>query len=67
MWAAIAQAVERLATAWTIGGSNPGGGEIFRMCARPALGLTQPSIQCVPGFLPIVKRTERGVKHPSPI
>ena len=26
----IAQSVYRLATGWTVGGSNPGGGEIFR-------------------------------------
>ena len=26
----VAQSVERLATGWTVGGSNPGGGEIFR-------------------------------------
>ena len=29
-WAAIAQSVLRLATGWTVQGSNPGGGEIFR-------------------------------------
>jgi len=26
----IAQSVQRLATGWTVRGSNPGGGEIFR-------------------------------------
>ena len=30
VWAGIAQSVQRLATGWTIRGSNPGGGEIFR-------------------------------------
>jgi hypothetical protein len=30
LWAAIAQSVYRLATGWTVGGSNSGGGEIFR-------------------------------------
>jgi hypothetical protein len=29
-WAGIAQSVQRLATGWTVRGSNPGGGEIFR-------------------------------------
>ena len=29
-WTGIAQSVQRLATGWTIRGSNPGGGEIFR-------------------------------------
>ena len=32
MWAEIAQSVWRLATGWTVRGSNPGGGEIFRTC-----------------------------------
>jgi hypothetical protein len=30
--ARIAQSVYRLATSWTVRGSNPGGGEIFRTC-----------------------------------
>ena len=35
-WAAIAQSVQRLATGWTVRGSKPGGGEIFRICTdRP--------------------------------
>jgi hypothetical protein len=29
-WAGIAQSVYRLATGWTVRGSNPGGGKIFR-------------------------------------
>jgi len=33
LWAAIAQSVQRLATGWTVLGTNPGGGEIF--LARP--------------------------------
>jgi hypothetical protein len=28
-WIGIAQSVQRLATGWTVRGSNPGGGEIF--------------------------------------
>ena len=28
----LAQSVQRLATGWTVWGSNPGGGEIFRTC-----------------------------------
>jgi hypothetical protein len=31
-WAGIAQSVLRLATGWTVRGSNPGEGEIFRTC-----------------------------------
>jgi hypothetical protein len=32
-WAGIAQSVQRLATGWTVRGSNPGGGDILR--SRP--------------------------------
>jgi hypothetical protein len=28
----VAQSISRLATGWTVRGSNPGGGEIFRTC-----------------------------------
>jgi len=28
----VAQSVQQLATGWTVWGSNPGGGEIFRTC-----------------------------------
>ena len=34
----VAQSVERLATGWTVRGSNPGGGEIFRTCPDRPLG-----------------------------
>ena len=30
MWAGTAQSLQLFATAWTVQGSNPGGGEIFR-------------------------------------
>ena len=32
IWAAIAQSILRLATGWTVRGSNRGGDEIFRAC-----------------------------------
>jgi len=41
---------QRLATGWTVRGSNPGGGKDFPHTSRPALGLSQPPIQGVPGL-----------------
>jgi hypothetical protein len=38
----VAQLVQRLATGWTVRGSNPGGGEIFR--TRPDRPWGQPSL-----------------------
>jgi hypothetical protein len=32
VWAWIAQSVQRLATGWTVRGSNPCGSAIFRIC-----------------------------------
>ena len=43
-WAGTAQSVQRLATVWTVRGSNPGMGEIFR--TRPDWP-THPPIQRV--------------------
>ena len=45
-WAGIAQSVQRLATGWTVRGSNLSGGDIFSTSPWP----TQPSIQWVPGL-----------------
>jgi len=42
VWAGIAQLVERLATGWTVRGSNPIGGEIFR--TRPDQPWGLPSL-----------------------
>ena len=41
-WAGLAQSVQRLATGWTVQGSNPGGGEIFR--TRPDRPWCPPSL-----------------------
>ena len=38
-WAVVAQSVQRLSTGWTVRGSNPGGGEIFRTCPERPWGL----------------------------
>jgi len=38
----------RLPTGWTVRGSNPGGGRDFPHLSRPALRLTQPTVQWVP-------------------
>ena len=43
-------------------GSNPGGDEIFRL-SRQALGLTQPPVQWVPGFLGGKVRPGRAADH----
>ena len=36
----VAQSVQRLATGWTVRGSNPGGGEIFYTCLDRLWGPT---------------------------
>jgi hypothetical protein len=41
----------------------PEGGDIPHPY-RTDLGPTQPTVQGVPGFLPELKRPERGVDHP---
>jgi hypothetical protein len=46
--AGVAQSVSRLATAWRVRGSNPGGGRDFPHPYRPALRPIQPPIQWVP-------------------
>ena len=67
MRADIAQSVQRLATGWTVRGSNPGGGEIFH--TRPDRPWGPPSllyVQRVPGLFPGVKRPGLCFDHPPP-
>jgi hypothetical protein len=54
-----------LATGWTVRGSNPGGGEIFR--TRPDRPWDPPSL-LYNGYrvFPGVKRIGRGADHPPP-
>jgi hypothetical protein len=56
--------VLRLATGWTVRGSNPGGGDNVYNLPRPALGPTQPPIQWIPSLFPRVKQPGRGSDHP---
>jgi hypothetical protein len=66
LWAGIAQSVSRLATGWTVIGSNPGRREIFR--TRPDRHWVSPSL-LQNGYrlaFPGVKRPGRGVNHPPP-
>ena len=44
----IAQSVNKLATCWTVRGSNPGGRRDFPHPSRPTLEPTQPPVQWVP-------------------
>ena len=57
MWAGIAQSVWRHATGWTVRGSNPGGGEIFRTRPWGPPSHLYNGYRVFPG---------RGVDHPPP-
>ena len=64
--AVIAQSVQRLDTGWTVRGSNPVQGEIFR--TRPDRPWGSPSL-LYNGYRatsPGVNRPERGINHPPP-
>ena len=63
----VAQSVQRLATGWTVRGSNLGGGRDFSHLSRPALGPTQPPVQWVPGLSPGVKSGRGVTLTPHPL
>jgi len=54
---------QRLATGWTVRGSNSGGSEIF--CTGPDRPWSPPSL-LYNGSFPGLKRPVRGVDHPPP-
>ena len=66
-WSEVFVAILRFfnTTGRTVWGPNPGGERDFPHPSRPALGPTQPPIQCVPG-LSRVNQPGRGVDHPPP-
>ena len=55
---------KRLVTGWTVRGSNPGGGEIFRTHPDRPWGLTNPLYNGYRVLVPEVKWPRRGVDHP---
>ena len=62
-WAGIAQSVQRLATGWTIRGSNPSGA-IFSAPVRTGPGVHSASYIMGTGSFQGVKRPGRGIDHP---
>ena len=68
MQAGRSQSVQRLATAWTVQGSNPEGGGAARFSApvQTDPGAHPASYTMGTGSFPGVKRPGRGVEHPLP-
>jgi len=61
----VAQSVQRLVTGWTVRGSNPGGGEIFRTCPDRPWGPNNLLYNGYPVFPGGKERPERDA-DPSP-
>jgi len=57
---------KRLATGWSVRGSNPGGGRDFPHPSRPAPGAHPASYTLGTGSFPGVKRPDLGVDHQPP-
>ena len=67
LWTGIAQSVQRLATGWTVRGSNPGGvGAIFSAPVQTGPGTYSASYTKGTGSFPGVKRPGCGARHPPP-
>ena len=68
MWvlAGIAQSVQWLATGWTIRGSNPGVGKVFRNRPDRPWGLPSLLYNGYRVSFPELKRPGRGTNHPHP-
>jgi hypothetical protein len=64
LWVRIAQSVQRPGTGWTVRGSNPDGGEIFRISPDSLWGPPSLLFDRYRVTLPRVKRPGRGVDHP---
>jgi hypothetical protein len=62
-WAVISLSLLRLARGWTVRGSNPVGGEIFRICPDHP-GAHPTSYTMGTGSFPGVQRPGLGVDHP---
>jgi hypothetical protein len=60
----VAQSVQRLATGWTVRGSNPAGGGRFSAHVQTAHGAHPASCTMGIGSFPVVKRLGRGADHP---
>jgi hypothetical protein len=65
-WAGIAQSVERLATGWTVRGSNPTGEARFSAPVQTVLESHLTTHKMGTGSFPGVKRPRRGVDHQPP-
>ena len=63
MWAGIAQSFQRLATGWTVRGSNLGGGG-FSAPVQTGPGPHPASYTMCTGSFPGVMRPGRDVDHP---
>ena len=65
-WAGVAYSVLRLATGWTVWGSNPGWGETFRTWPDRPWGLSSFLHNQYRVSFPGLKRPGRGANHPPP-